>query len=306
MARKPAEVVALRAGRAGLEFLPAAGGSIARYYWEADGGDVDWLRPNAGPQGPRPDPLAMACFPLVPFSGRIREGRFAFQEQQVALPLNFPPERHAIHGQGWQAPWTLISRSEIEATIEYRHRADGWPWDYRARQTFALRDDGLVLEIEVTNTSPRDMPAGIGFHPYFMRTPEARITAEVAAMWQCDAEVMPVRLLTPPPEERALDKGVVAETVAMDNTFAGWNRQAEIVWPEWRASLTMTADPPLRFLVVFTPPGEDFFCVEPVSNRTDAFNMLAGDESESVGGTRILAPGESLIAKAQLSPRLER
>jgi aldose 1-epimerase len=302
MARKTAEVVALRAGRARLEFLPAAGGSITRYCWEADGGAVDWLRPNAGPEGPRPDPLAMACFPLVPFSSRIREGRFVFQGRQVSLPLNFPPERHAIHGQGWQAPWMLAARSESEATIEYRHRADAWPWDYCARQTFALRDDGLSLEIEVTNTSRQAMPAGIGFHPYFIRTPEARITADVAAMWQYDGEVMPVRLLTPPPEERDPGKGVVAETVAMDNTFTGWNRQAEIVWPEWQASLTLTADPLLQFLVVFTPPGEDFFCVEPVSNWTDAFNTPA----EGDGGARILAPGESLAAKAYLSPRLDR
>jgi aldose 1-epimerase len=244
----------------------------------------------------------MACFPLVPFSGRIREGRFAFQGQQVALPLNFPPERHTIHGQGWQTPWTLASRSETEATIEYRHRADAWPWDYRARQTFALRHDDLNLEIEVTNTSQSAMPAGIGFHPYFKRTPKARITAEVAAMWQYDAEVMPLRLLTPPPEHHALEKGVVAENVAMDNTFTGWNRQAEIAWPEWRASLTMTADPLLQFLVVFTPPGEDFFCVEPVSNSTDAFNMPA----EGDCGVRILAPGESLAAKATLSPQLEQ
>jgi aldose 1-epimerase len=302
MARNIAEVVALRAGRARLEVLPAAGGTITRYCWDVDGEVIDWLRPNAGPAGPRPDPLAMACFPLVPFSGRVREGRFTFQGQEVALPLNFPPARHAIHGQGWQAPWTLASQSETEATIEYHHRADSWPWDYSARQTFALQDDGLTMEISVTNTSQSAMPAGIGFHPYFVRTPEARITAGVAAMWAYDAEVMPLRLLTPPPAERALGKGVVAEDVAMDNTFTGWNRHAEIVWPEWRASLTMTADPLLRFLVVFTPPGEDFFCVEPVSNCTDAFNMPADGDS----GARILAPGETLAAKAILSPRLER
>ena len=64
----------------------------------------------------------------------------------------------------------------------------------------------------------------------------------------------------------------------------------------------MTADPLLQFLVVFTPPGEDFFCVEPVSNCTDAFNQPA----EGDGGARILAPGESLTAQSVLSPRLDR
>ena len=65
MARDIAEVVALRAGRARLEFLPTAGGTITRYCWDVDGEVIDWLRPNAGPDGPRSDPLAMACFLMV-------------------------------------------------------------------------------------------------------------------------------------------------------------------------------------------------------------------------------------------------
>jgi aldose 1-epimerase len=299
MASQAAQVIALRAGRARLGLRPAAGGSITRYCWDSNGGTVDWLRPRSGPDF---DPLAMACFPLVPFSNRIREGRFPFEGRQIALPLNFPPERHAIHGHGWQSSWTLVSRTETEAIVEYSHRAQAWPSDYRARQTFALTENELAMEIQVTNTGERAMPAGIGFHPYFVRTPEARITAAVRAMWQTDDEVMPVRLLEPPPGERALGSGVVADGVAMDNTFVGWSGQAEIVWPEWGASLALTADPLLRFLVVYTPPGKDFFCVEPVSNCTDAFNLLAGGRADS--GARILAPGESLAAAARLTPRL--
>ena len=49
-----------------------------------------------------------AAFPLVPYSNRIREGRFSFRDRAVVVPLNRPPERHAIHGHGWQAGWRPI------------------------------------------------------------------------------------------------------------------------------------------------------------------------------------------------------
>ena len=178
-----AELIRLEAGRARLEIWPERGGSITRYWWQGESGALDWLRPNSRLSA---DPLAMGCFPLVPFSGRIREGRFDVAGRRIALPLNFLPERHAIHGHGWQAPWTLVQRSAHAATIEYRHRPDAWPMAYLARQTFTLGEAALELEIEVTNLADVAMPAGLGFHPYFPRTPGARVSAKVAAMWESD------------------------------------------------------------------------------------------------------------------------
>ena len=51
----------------------------------------------------------------------------------------------------------------------------------------------------------------------------------------------------------------------------------------------------------FVPAGQDFFCVEPVSNMTDAFNLAAAGETAT--GTRTLEPGESLTGRMRLVPR---
>jgi len=45
----------------------------------------------------------------------------------------------------------------------------------------------------------------------------------------------------------------------------------------------------MRWLHIYAPPGEDFFCVEPVSHRPDALN--AADPAAE--GVRVLAPGKS-------------
>jgi len=55
----------------------------------------------------------------------------------------------------------------------------------------------------------------------------------------------------------------------------------------------------LDFLVVYTPPGRPFFCAEPVSHVTDAFNLAAAGRTDT--GARALAAGETLRAVVTLS-----
>ena len=181
----------LVAGRAHLSLAPELGGSILRYWWQESGEVIDWLRP-AHPGADVPNPLDTACFPLVPFSNRIRDGHFRFRNHSIRLPRNFGDHPHAIHGHGWQAPWRLADWAGSEALLEYRHEAGAWPWSYLARQRFSLDEDGLTIALELENTSPSEMPAGLGLHPYFPRTEGATMQADVDAMWQVDHEVMPL------------------------------------------------------------------------------------------------------------------
>ena len=134
--------------------------------------------------------------------------------------------------------------------------------------------------MEVENLGAEAMPLGMGWHPYFPRTPGATLTADVLEMWRADSEVMPLELADPPAGFKP-GQGIRPASVALDNCFTGWNGGAVIDWPECGARLTLAAGPPLRFLVVFTPPGKDFFCAEPVSNCTDAFNLAAGGRGDT-------------------------
>ncbi len=294
------EIITMRQGDTGLSICPAAGGSITRY-WQEGVRSIEWLRPATEETIATRDPLGMSSFPLVPFSNRIRDGRFTFDGTKVALPLNFPPEKHTIHGKGWQTPWTLVGQEEDTATIAFSHSPDAWPWPYSAEQTFTLDEGGMSILMTVTNRGDRPMPAGLGPHPYFVRTPQARITASVDRMWVSDDEVMPTELVAPAPG-RDPNVGVVADSVAMDNTFTGWGHRVEIDWPEWGARLVMEAPPPLDHLVVFTPPGEDFFCVEPVSNMTDAFNLTAAGRDDT--GMTVLGPDETLTGIIRFRPEI--
>jgi len=83
----------LCAGNLALDVAPEIGGSIARFRF----GDQDLLRP--APDGAN-DAGEMANFPLVPFSNRIRDGRFTCDGREVVLAPNLPGDPSPLHGQG--------------------------------------------------------------------------------------------------------------------------------------------------------------------------------------------------------------
>src|SRR5499426_341057 len=233
------DLITLRAAGAGLVLAPEAGGSVTRYWIERGGTTWDLLRPWAALRAG--DAFECAGFPLVPYSNRIRAGRFSFQAREIVLPLNRPPERHSIHGLGWQTAWRPSDVREHQATLEFEHAAGAWPWAFRATQQLTLSPAGLSVALTLRNESDTAMPAGLGWHPYFPRTPRTTITADVQAMWLTDHEVMPTTL-APPRPGADLSRGVVIDTIALDNGFVGWNRRAAIEWPGMR--LVMTAEAP--------------------------------------------------------------
>ena len=163
--------ISLRAGRAETE-LSRRGGCITAFRWHEKDRAIDWMRP--APSGEDFAPTDAACFPLVPYSNRIRDGRFAFEGKPYQLALNFPPEPHSIHGHGWQRGWAVAAQDDASATLAFDFPADGnddpWPAAYRAEQCFRLDEDSLSVEIAVTNRGSQNMPVSLGLHPYFPRS----------------------------------------------------------------------------------------------------------------------------------------
>jgi aldose 1-epimerase len=293
------DLLTLGAGDARLQLAPGAGGAITRYWTERSNAVHEWLRPATDDWSRDHDPYEASAFPLVPYSNRIREGRFVFDGRRVTMPRNRPGERHSIHGHGWQNVWTALEVSSSGVRLEYRHAADAWPWAYRATQRLTLTPGSLTVELTVCNESTAPMPAGLGWHPYFPRTPRTTLTAAVSAIWLTDDEMLPARLETPAPG-RDPSRGLAADEVALDNGFTGWRGRAAIDWPELDRRVVMTAEPPLDVLTVYTPPRRPFFCVEPVSHVTDAINLTGAGRTDT--GLRVLAPGETLSASVTVTP----
>ena len=270
-----------------LHLEPQLGGAISLLRHD----ERDLLRPAGEALLKGRDPRSASCFPLVPFSNRIADARFRFQGRTCELPANFPPEPHAIHGQGWQSAWEVGEVAADRAEVSFRHAVPGTPLDYRARQVFELSDDGLGVTLVVENAGGRPMPVGIGLHPYFVRTEGVVLRAKLDHVWLADQRNIPKERV-PLPARWDFAKAPRIGSLEMDNCFGGWNGEAEIRWPEIGLTLRIEAEPVFGHLVVYVPAGEDFFCVEPVSNANDGFNLF--ERGVPGTGVRVLAPGETL------------
>jgi aldose 1-epimerase len=290
--------VELRSDGAVVTVAPKAGGAITRYARLREGETLDLLRPALANAVANRVPTDMSCFPLVPFSNRIRDGRFTFNGRDIQLVPNFPPEPHAIHGHGWTTGWAVVEHTDEHLTIGYRHDPDAWPFPYSARQSFALSGDELRVTVAVSNEGDEPMPVGFGLHPFFVRTPQTKITAAVEGLWLSDDNSMPAELVTLP-QDRRLDRGINPDEVTLDNNFAGWNGVAEIEWADRGVRVTMTAQGPFDFLVVYTPAGEGFACVEPATNMSDAFNRA---HTQRDTGMIELEPGKEVTGTVTFSP----
>ena len=283
-------MIRLSRGGFALDLLPEIGGGIARL--TLDG--VDVLRP--APAGAA-SPLDLASFPLVPFANRIAYGRFEFGGQEVRLAPNMGAHPHALHGQGWLAPWRVEACEAARTVLVFDHAGGEWPWAYRARQDIALTEAGLSLGLSVTNLSDAPMPAGLGFHPYFPGRAEARLTAALDGVWDVDADCLATGW------QAGLSFGdwragaAVAQLGLIDHCHTGWDGRARIDLPQQGLVLRLNASRELSWLHLYSPPGEEFFCVEPVSHRPDALNA----SNPAKEGVRTLAPGAALAAQMRLN-----
>lgn len=282
-----------------VELAPDIGGAIASYRWRDPSGAIDWLRPATSETLLRRAPDGMGCFALVPYSNRIRAGRFQFAGRTVQLPTDAGADPHFEHGHGWRNRWEVVEHDKTSAVIRYRHAADAWPWDYEAEQRMVLQDGALCIAISLRNLSTDVMPFGFGLHPYFPSSSQASIEAGIERIWQTDGDVLPTALAVPEPQADP-NSGITVSQVELDTVFTGWSQRARIVWPEHGRTLDIQAEAPLNYLVLYTPAGEPYFCAEPVSNITDAFNMEAQGEPNT--GMMTLDPGESRSTSVTFTP----
>jgi aldose 1-epimerase len=274
--------ITLTAGPMRLEVSPELGGAITRLTHAG----ADLLRPAPETAA---GPLETSSFPLAPYANRIAGGWVTFGGRTARLAPNMPGQPHPLHGEGWLGAWTVEAADERSATLAFAPAGGEWPWPYRARQIFALESDRLTVTLSATNTGDEAAPIGLGFHPYFPDAETARLTANTAGVWLTDEEHLPTSHVSGWPLVDWRRGAAVRAAMLIDHCHTGWDGKARIdLWPQG-LSLELTASPELAWLHVYSPPGEAFFCVEPVSHRPDALNA-ADPEAE---GVRVISPRET-------------
>lgn len=109
---------------------------------------------------------------LIPFPGRVANGRYSFGGQPFQLDCNDKEGPNAIHGLVRSLPWHIREVLTNKVTCEVRldaetYAARGYPFSLDIAVTYELDTPGLSCAFIVRNVGDRAAPLGVGFHPYF-------------------------------------------------------------------------------------------------------------------------------------------
>lgn len=292
----------LKNGDLTLQFCPEVGGCITRFDKNTGNKSIPLFRPYDPTL--TADPLNFSSFPLTPFSNRIGYGSLEFEGKTYNVGPAFGGEPHPNHGSGWQNSWKIKEMTENTAILSIRIEASSEsPYAYEAEQIFQLDSFGLSITMKIKNIGNETLPFGTGHHPYFVRTPETRIKANLPKVW-LSKDMVPTALVEVPDiwnfsKGKKLDPANLEAkhggdgTAYIDHCFAEWDGTTVITWPENdNTSLRITADSMFGHFVIFVPSKGDFLCAEPVTNATDGFNLMAKGIKGT--GTIVLKPQGSL------------
>ena len=234
----------ITAGTVRVEIDPDAGGRIA----QITVGATPLLVGRDDVDG---SPLTWGAYPMVPWAGRIRDGRFEFRGTTYQLPCNH--DGHAMHGVGFTSAWAVIAHAPTRIELQLDLPSDAsWPFGGRVRQTFEVDERGLTCTMSVS-ADDQAFPASFGWHPWFRKP--SRLDFTPTAMYRRDERHITVdELIEVPPGP-------------WDDCFVNAAPVGLVV-----DGVELTISSPCTDWVVYDEP-RHATCVEPQTGPPDAFTI---------------------------------
>jgi aldose 1-epimerase len=217
-----------------------------------------------------------------------------FRGQDYPLEVN-SGDGTAIHGDTRQRIWQVEEAGETRINLSFNSTAHGhinFPWRFAACTEYWLNGRDFNMAMSLKNIDDAAFPGGFGQHPYFVLTDDTMLEVPVDEQYDL-VNAMPDS--GPVPISAALDfrqLRPLRDAPPLDNLFRGRHgeKPARIAYPSQNIKVSIYADPIFEHIIVYAPPGQPFFAVEPVTNANDGFNLF--EQNIGGNGVFVLEPGE--------------
>jgi len=243
---------------------------------------------------------------LIPFPGRVAEGRYTFGGQSLQMDKNDTEGPNAIHGFVRKKIWETVSQSPSEAAFATDiHESDnpGYPFALEVRVAYRLGDEGMTVTFAIENTGKSPAPVAAGFHPYFT-VGSALINADTLhvpfAAYQEYKDMIPTGRILPVDgtpfdfrQPHPIDATVLNTCFVQPQRDADGRLRVQLSDSQTGQALTVWMDAAFNYVVLYSgdplPDGHSrrSLAIEPMTCGSDAFN-------HPEWGLVTLAPGETL------------
>lgn len=223
---------------------------------------------------------------LYPTPNRVRNGMFrwkgrVYNQQKRGEPVF---EHGLVHDEAWQygEPASGPDSVSFPTWIDFDEGSplfEAFPFQHRLSLVFTLTRDGVEAAYAIENKSDMEIPFGFGLHPYFMKlSGDDGTTLTLPAKYVMDytADLLPTgRLIETAGTVYDLGNAVCTGSLDLDHVFTGipQGSAAHIDYTMLGFSVHLKASADFTHLVVYSPRGKGFFCVENQTCSTDAHNL---------------------------------
>ena len=104
---------------------------------------------------------------LVPFSGRVRNGKYLFEDHEYSLPLN-DNMGNSIHGFARKSNFKVIKERVDEIVLRTEISEESYPTALILDVKYGVHSNKFLSSFTVANIGSKNSPIVVGTHPYFM------------------------------------------------------------------------------------------------------------------------------------------
>jgi aldose 1-epimerase len=241
---------------------------------------------------------------LYPTPNRVRGGVFRWKgrDYRQLKGGQLIVEHGLAHDEAWQRgePELEAGGVRLETWLDFQPGAaafEAFPFPHRLGLEFRLSDGGLRVSYTIRNQGEAELPFGFGLHPYFQKLSGEEgtfVCLPADSIMEATSDLLPTgRLLPVGGTPYDLRRPAAVGTLDLDHVFTGI-RPGEHARIEYRGlglTVRLEASPDFSHLVLYTPRGEAFFCLENQTCSTDAHNLHdRGFAGES--GLKTVPPGQ--------------
>ncbi len=250
---------------------------------------------------------------LYPTPNRVRNGRFAFEGREFKFSDD---GKTTIHGLVLKSPWKADAPRPdgdgvaLRTWIDFEPGAphhDRFPLKHRLAVDYRLSARAVRIGFTVENRDEKKLPFGFALHPYFrVLGPREQTFLRVPARSRMETtpDLLPTGTLQPlegAPFDLRTPRPL--SELALDDVF--WGVKPEEA-PGYEARdagvrVDLPASEHFTHMVVYTPKGRPFFCMENQTCSTDAHNLHARGLAQEA---HLLAvePGQSMSGWVDFRP----
>jgi aldose 1-epimerase len=223
---------------------------------------------------------------LYPTPNKVRNGVFKYQDNtyvQVKRDITVC-EHGLVHDEPWEYQEPEIKGDSVclKTWIDFDESKAifrAFPFKHRLSLEFRLTGTGVKVSYTIENMDDRAIPFGFGLHPYFMKlSGDERTLVELPADFVMDStsDLLPTgKVIDVSGTCFNLREKISIGAVDFDHVFTGLRegKYAQVEYGTLGMRLSMVSTSDFSHLVLYSPRGASYFCLENQTCSTDAHNL---------------------------------